>query len=308
MVFFGTPGIAVPVLEALVGSSHEVLAVVSAPDRPRGRGLELQSPEVKKAAVKAGLPVMQPAGLRSAQVQAGLEELGADLFVVAAYGLILPPAVLDIPPLGCINVHFSLLPALRGAAPVQWAIAEGHEKTGVSIMMMDPGLDTGPVLETVAHPIRPDDTSATLSQALALVGAEALVDVVSRLTSIEPVPQPEVGATYAAKVTPKDARIDWSRPAHELRNRIRAFNPRPGAWSVLQNRRLKILEAAVINEESGHEPGTLLVGAGGVPVVQTGSKLLELTVVQPEGKTAMDGSAFVRGRRIGFTERFSVNE
>ncbi|HYN98916.1 MAG TPA: methionyl-tRNA formyltransferase, partial [Actinomycetota bacterium] len=193
VAFFGTPGIAVPTLQALIDSGHEVVGVVTAPDKPRGRGMNLQPSEVKALAVANDIPVLQPPTLRSEEAQAALRDLGADVFVVVAYGLILPKAVLDIPPLGCVNVHFSLLPRWRGAAPVQWAILEGDASSGVAIMQMDPGMDTGPVLEMVEEPISPEDTSGTLADRLAVLGAKLIPDVVGRLHEITPSVQPEEG-------------------------------------------------------------------------------------------------------------------
>jgi methionyl-tRNA formyltransferase len=293
-VFFGTPDIAVPTLRALVDSHHEVAGVVTAPDRPKGRGMNLQPSEVKAAAVEAGLPVLQPRTLRSEEAQAELRELNADVFVVAAYGLILPAAVLEIPPLGCVNVHFSLLPRWRGAAPVQWAVLEGDAESGVAIMQMDPGLDTGPVLEMVPEPIRPDDTAGTLAARLADLGARLVLQVLDRLEEIEPLEQPEDGVTYASKLTPEDARIDWSMPAGAIRNRIRAFNPRPGAWTSLNGKRLKIWSAELADSPSAEPAGTLRA-EGESLVAQTGGGKLRLLEVQPEGKSRMSAAEFVRG-------------
>lgn len=271
-------------------------AVVTAPDRPRGRGMKLRPSEVKALALEHDLPVLQPPTLRTDQAQEALRELGADVFVVVAYGLILPAAVLDTPPLGCINVHFSLLPRWRGAAPVQWAILEGDARSGVAIMQMDPGLDTGPVLEMVPEPIRPDDTSGTLAGRLADLGARLIPDVVSRLDKLTAVPQPEDGVTYASKLTPEDAHIDWSRPAEVIRNRIRAFNPRPGTWSTLNTKRLKIWRAELTDQVSFGAPGTLVEADGGLQAA-TGSTALRLEEVQPEGKARMSTAEFLNGYR-----------
>lgn len=271
--------------------------MVTAPDRPKGRGMKLSPSEVKAAAVEAGLRVLQPRTLRSQEAQEAQEalgELGADVFVVAAYGLILPAAVLEIPPLGCINVHFSLLPRWRGAAPVQWAILEGDTESGVAIMQMDPGLDTGPVLEMVPEPIRSDDTAGSLAGRLAELGARLLLQVLDRLEEIEPLAQPEEGVTYASKLTPEDARIDWSMPAEAIRNRIRAFNPRPGAWTTLHGKRLKIWSAELADLPSSEPAGTLRA-EGESLIAQTGAGRLRLLEVQPEGKSRMSAAAFVRG-------------
>ncbi|MEX0789420.1 MAG: methionyl-tRNA formyltransferase [Actinomycetota bacterium] len=303
MVFFGTPGIAVPTLKALIESDHDVAAVVTAPDRPSGRGMKLQPSEVKAHAAPAGIPVLQPPTLRSPEAQQALRDLAADVYVVVAYGLILPKAVLNIPSLGCINVHFSLLPRWRGAAPVQWAILEGDAASGVAIMQMDPGLDTGPVLEMVREPIGPDDTSGTLAGRLATLGARLIPNVVAGLDEMTPQAQPEEGVTYASKLTPQDARIDWSLPAEVIGNRIRAFNPRPGAWGELNGTRMKIWSAEPTDVSSMGAPGTLAEN-GGELLVATGSTMLRLVQVQPEGKARMSAAEFVRGHRPGARSRF----
>ncbi|CAN5847389.1 methionyl-tRNA formyltransferase [soil metagenome] len=256
--------------------------------------MNLQPSEVKALALKHDLPVLQPPTLRKDEAQAALRELGADVFVVVAYGLILPAAVLQIPPLGCVNVHFSLLPRWRGAAPVQWAVLEGDPTSGVAIMQMDPGLDTGPVLQMFEEPISPDDTSGTLAGRLAVLGANLLPRIVARLDEITPVPQPQEGVTYASKLTPEDAHIDWSTPADAIRNRIRAFNPRPGAWCSLNGRRLKVWQANVVDGPS-EGPAATLSERDGELVATTGSYPLKLEVVQPEGKGRMSGMEFVRG-------------
>lgn len=294
VVFFGTPRIAVPALNSLIDSDHRVVAVVTAPDRPRGRGMSLAPSEVKQAAQAHRIPVLQPRTLRTEQAQAALRELAADVYVVVAYGLILPEAVLDQPPLGCVNVHFSLLPRWRGAAPVQWAILEGDAETGIAIMQMDPGLDTGPIIDMVAEPIRPDDNTGSLSDRLADVAAGLLPETLNRLPALVPVPQPDEGTTYASKLTPDDARLDWSQPAERVRNRIRALNPRPGAWSMLNGKRLKVWSAELLDRLPGALPGTFLADRGELVAV-AGSGALALTEVQPEGRSRMSGAEFVRG-------------
>jgi methionyl-tRNA formyltransferase len=281
-----------------------VLAVVTTPDKPKGRGMKVQISPVKAAALEAGLPVLQPPSLRSPEVHETLAALGADVFVVVAYGLILPTEVLAIPPLGCVNVHFSLLPQFRGAAPVQWAILEGHRTTGVAIMKMDPGLDTGPVLRMVEEPIEPEDDAGSLAGRLSQLGAKVLVEVLDRLEEIEPLPQPDSGSSYASKLSNDDARIDWSLPAASINNRIRAFSPRPGAWSLLNGKRLKILRARVL-AGTASDPGALTVTPEGGLTVNSGSGLLELEEVQPEGRSRMTAQEFVRGHRAQLGERLS---
>lgn len=261
--------------------------------------MKLRRSPVGEAAEKAGIPVLKPSSLRRAEVQALLAELGAEVFVVVAYGLILPKAVLDLPRYGCLNVHFSLLPLLRGAAPLQWALIEGHEKTGVTIMQMDPGLDTGPILAVREEPIMKEDTAGTLGERLALVGAKSLLEVLDALerSEISPQPQDDERATYAPKLSSEDAHIDWSAPAERIVNRIRAFNPRPGAWGVLNGRRLKVLKAAASDEPSGAPPGVIDTSQPGLLAVNTGSNRVLLTEVQPEGGSRMSAAEFLRGYR-----------
>jgi methionyl-tRNA formyltransferase len=302
-VFLGTPEAAVPTLEALLDSDHRVLAVATAPDRPRGRGMELAASRVKQRALAAGVPVLQPPSLRTPEAQAELAAAGADVFVVCAYGLILPPAVLEQPRLGCVNVHFSLLPAFRGAAPVAAAILAGAPVSGVTIMQMDPGLDTGPILDTVEVPILPDDDTGSLEARLATAGAGLLVSVLDRLEAgtIEARPQDGSQASYAGKVTPEDARIHWDQPGASIVDRVRAFSPRPGAWTTLDGRRLKVWRARVAGEPGGGapelEPASFAGGAGGSLVVATGDGAVALEQVQPEGGRRMSGADFLRGRR-----------
>jgi methionyl-tRNA formyltransferase len=320
-VFFGTPQAAVPTLGALLCSPHEVLVVVTAPDRPRDRGMELKPSPVKARALEAGIPVLQPPTLRAEPIQEELRALGADVFVVTAYGLILPPAVLEAAPNGCLNVHFSILPRLRGAAPVQWALIQGHERTGVTIMQMDPGLDTGPIIDVAETPVAPDDTAGTLEERLAHMGAKLLVEVLDRLehVGVERHPQDNDRATLAPKLTPADARIDWSQDARMVVNRIRAFNPRPGAWTTLGDRRLKVWRAQMPPEPDGAEgragaggaggpaPGEIRAALGGLPpgevgaapgggmLVGTGTTEVLVAEVQPEGSRRMAAADFLRG-------------
>lgn len=298
-----------PSLERLLGSDHRVLGVVTAPDRPKGRGMQLFPSPVKARAIAAGLTVSQPSTLRDPEVQATLAAMGADVFVVCAYGLLLPKAVLEATRLGCVNVHFSLLPAFRGAAPVAAALLAGVPVTGVTIMQMDPGLDTGPILASVDEPIREDDDAGSLEARLAESGAELLVHVLDGLESgtVEARPQDDARASYARKVTPDDARIDWTEPAAAVVNRVRAFSPRPGAWTTIDGRRFKVWRAEVapgVGGEAGAfeagPDGSLRAAAG--PGEGAGGVLLD--VVQPEGGRRMSGREFVMGRR-GAGGRFS---
>lgn len=308
VAFFGTPAAAVASLDALLASHHRVVAVVTAPDRPRGRGMEVTPSPVKERALAAGLPVGQPRTLRDAAAQEELAALGADVFVVCAYGLLLPQAVLSTPRLGCINVHFSLLPLLRGAAPVAGAILAGLAETGVTIMRMDAGLDTGPMLDQVVEPIRPDDDTGALEARLAPVGGALLVSVLDRLEAglVLSTPQDDAGSTYAAKLTPEQARIDWALDAGAIANRVRAFSPRPGAWTTLEGRRFKVWRATAVagaapEAGGGAAPeagaGAFGPGPGGVLVASAGDGALVLAEVQPEGSRRMSGAEFLRGRR-----------
>lgn len=261
VVFAGTPEFAASNLAALLESQHEVVAVYSQPDRPAGRGRKLTPSPVKQLALTHALPVYQPQTLKAPAAQAELAALNADIMVVVAYGLLLPQAVLDIPRLGCINVHASLLPRWRGAAPIQRAIEAGDNVSGVTIMQMDAGLDTGAMLTKVRTPITPRTTGGDLHDRLALQGANALVNVLDDLAAgrVEATPQPEQGVTYAAKLSKAEAELDFAQPAHRLANRIRAFNPWPVAWCALGDDRLRLLMASA--EEGEHPPsapGTLL--------------------------------------------------
>lgn len=236
IVFMGTPDIACPTLQALASAPEfSVVGVVVQPDKPKGRDLKLQPPPVKELALRLGLPVLQPERARNEAFIAQLRELRPDLIAVLAYGQILPQAILDVPPHGCLNVHTSLLPRWRGAAPIQWAILEGDAETGVTIMRMDAGLDTGGIVSTRSTPIAPDDNAQTLHDRLAVLGAELLEQTIPRYVTgeLSPRPQPAEGVTYARKLTKGDGHLDWSQPARMLHNRVRAFTPWPGAFTYL---------------------------------------------------------------------------
>ncbi|HEU5004366.1 MAG TPA: methionyl-tRNA formyltransferase [Actinomycetota bacterium] len=306
-LFLGTPEVAVPSLQALLASAHGVAAAVTAPDRPKGRGMAVQAPPVKEAALAAGLEVLQPASLRPPEVQEALAAYGADLFVVCAYGLILPAVVLGIPRRGCVNVHFSLLPAYRGAAPVARAILDGASETGVTIMQVEPALDSGPVLAAAVEPIGADDDTGRVETRLAVTGAALLVEVLDRLAagSVEAQPQDATRATYAAKLSPEEARLDWSAGADRIARQVRAFSPRPGAWTTRDGRRLKIWRATAIADGrvggaiggAMMGPGQLFEGPEGALMAVAGSGALVLDEVQPEGGRRMPGAAFRRGLR-----------
>jgi methionyl-tRNA formyltransferase len=249
--FAGTPVFASNALFALLNRAMNVVAVYTQPDRPAGRGMKLTPSPVKTLALEHGLPVLQPASLKSPEAQAELAALKPDLMIVAAYGLILPQAVLDIPRLGCLNIHASLLPRWRGAAPIQRALLAGDAESGVGIMRMEAGLDTGPVLLEKRTPIAFDETAASLHDKLSALGAKAIVEVAERLQAgeaIREMPQPSEGVTYASKISPEDAEIDWQKSAAEIDRQIRAFNPVPGAWTTWQGEKLKVWRARPVDD------------------------------------------------------------
>ena len=296
IAFFGTPEAAVPSLDAFVEDPDtDVVAVVTNPDRPSGRGHKLAPPPVKVAAVKAGVPVWQPAKPR--EILDELRALDVDACAVVAYGALLPQDVLDAGGRGFVNLHFSLLPAWRGAAPVQHSVLAGETRTGVTCFVLEAGMDTGPVLHTAETGIGPDETAGELITRLAVLGAPVLVDAVRGLVdgSLEPVAQDHDLATYAPKITPEMARLDWSAPAERIRCAVRAFNPVPGAWTTLRGDRLKI--HAVAAAPATGPPGEVVDLTDAGPVVACGEHALVLTQVQPAGKPRMDGTAFANGYR-----------
>jgi methionyl-tRNA formyltransferase len=299
VVFMGTPDFAVPILQALIDApSFEVVGVVSQPDRPAGRGRELSVPPVKRAAEQVDIPVFQPEKLRTPEAVAHLATWQPDVLVVAAFGQILKPNVLDLAPHGSINVHASLLPRWRGAAPIQYAIRAGDTETGITIMRMDPGLDTGPMIESRAIPIAPDETAATLHNKLAALGAELLPDVLSRYLSGElvPVPQPDEGVTHAPTLNKSAGEIDWTQPAIVIDRQVRAFTPWPGTFTTLDGETLKIIAGRPLPDDPAYPlPGTLIKWQGGL-AVQTGSGLYLLKSIQPAGKKPMTAQAFLAGR------------
>lgn len=294
VVFMGSPAFAVPVLEALA-EQYPVVGVVTQPDRPAGRGNRLKPPPVKVRAQELGLPVFQPERLSRPEALEQLRTWAPDLIVVAAYGQILKPQVLQLPRYGCLNVHASLLPRWRGAAPVAYAIWHGDPKTGVTIMLMDEGLDTGPILAQREEPILAHDTAATLSQRLARLGAQLLLETLPDYLSgrLQPRPQDEAQATYAPRLRREDGWLDFTRPAPELERQVRAFDPWPGTFTFWNHRRLKVLRAHAEPLPSPG-PGQPMV-VDGLPAVGTGEGVLVLDLVQPEGRKAISGDAFLRG-------------
>ncbi len=300
LVFMGTPQFAVPSLEGLA-ASHSIAAVYTQPDRPAGRGRAPEASPVKKAALALGLTVEQPVSLRQAEAVARLAQYRPEVIVVAAYGLILPRAVLEIPLQGCVNVHPSLLPRHRGASPVATAILAGDEVTGVSIMLMDEGMDTGPVLAREKTAIAPDETTGSLTARLALIAARLLEDTLPRWArgEITPEPQNNAEATDCRPFAKAAGQIDWRLPAPEIWRRVRAYNPWPGAYTRWQSRQLKVLEAKPRDLAGEHRPGEVVAIEGQSEAfgVACGQGLLEVTRVQLEGKQAMAASDFLRGQR-----------
>jgi methionyl-tRNA formyltransferase len=299
VVFMGTPDFAVPALQALIDTpGFEVVGVVSQPDRPAGRGRELSTPPVKRAAQQAGIPVFQPEKLRTPEAVEHLAAWQPDVLVVAAFGQILKPNILDLAPHGSINIHASLLPRWRGAAPIQYAIRAGDAETGITIMRMDPGLDTGPMIESRTILIAPDETAATLHDKLAALSAEMLPDVLSRYLSgdLAPVPQPDEGITHAPTLNKSEGEIDWAQPAVAIDRQVRAFTPWPGTFTTLDGETLKIIAGRPLTDDPAYPlPGTLIKWQGDL-AVQTGSGLYLLESIQPVGKKSMTTQAFLAGR------------
>lgn len=302
IIFAGTPDFAARHLQALLNSEHEVVAVYSQPDRPAGRGQQLQASPVKQLAVQHDIPVYQPKSLKKAKAQAELAALNADLMVVVAYGLILPAVVLSTPKLGCINVHGSILPRWRGAAPIQRALWAGDDQTGVTIMQMDEGLDTGAMLSIATLPITASDTSASLYEKLADIGPKALLDALQDLPALQQkaVAQDDAKANYAEKLSKEEAQLDFHKPAAALEREIRAFNPWPVSYLQLGNQQLKIWQARVEPLTQTATPGTVLnVDKKGI-VIATSEGALVLEQLQPPGKKAMAVADFINGRADWF--------
>jgi len=292
LVFMGTPDFSVPALDALVNAGHEIAAVYTRQPRPAGRGKNDRPSPVQARAEALGLPVRHPKSLKGAEEQAAVADLDADAAVVVAYGLILPQAVLDAPRRGCLNIHASLLPRWRGAAPIHRAVMAGDAETGISIMQMEAGLDTGPVLLSQAIPIGPEDTAGDLHDSLSRMGARLIVRALSDLDDLRPVPQPDAGVTYAEKIDKAEARIDWSRPSAGVDRQIRGLSPFPGAWFDTGSERIKVLRSRVAH---GSGPaGTVLSDT----TVACGAGAVELTELQRSGKRPMKAEEFLRGMSL----------
>jgi methionyl-tRNA formyltransferase len=308
VLFFGTAEFAVPTLEALAASAkHRVIAVVTQPDKPRGRGLQLAASPVKRIAVDLGIPVLQPKRVRSESFLAKVRELRPEVMVLAAFGQLIPQVLLDIPPFGPINVHGSLLPAYRGAAPIQRSIMNGDTITGVTTMWMDASLDTGDILLSESMPIHPDDTTDSLTQRMAARGAPLLLETLEKLAAGDcpRTPQNHAEATNAPALTPQDSTIDWAESAGRIRDRVRALSPRPGAFATFRGKRLKIWQAAVGPFES-ERPGEVLRVSRDAVAVASGHGVVILLEVQAENSRRMTAGDWARGVRIAAGDRFMM--
>ncbi len=300
IVFFGTPEFAARSLHALLGGPDPVVGVVCQPDKPAGRGRHLVAPPVKEMAVAAGVPVLQPEKLRTPEFVDALQRWAPDLIVVAAYGKILPKSVLDVPPHGCINVHASLLPKYRGAAPIQWSILRGEQQTGVTIMRMNERMDAGDILLQRTLLIGPEETYGELQARLAELGATALLETIARLHSatLAATPQCDADMTLAPMIKKDDGRIDWTQPAIDIARRVRAFNPWPSAFTALGGKLLKVHRARAADANLCGRPGTVVAIDRGI-VVATGNGTLQLDELQLEGRRRLLAAEFVRGGSIG---------
>ena len=306
-IFFGSPDFAVPCLEALDHIS-EITVVISQPDRPAGRGLAMRPPAVKKRALELGLEVWQPKKVRTAEFAEKLRALDADVAVVVAYGRILPRAVLDAPRTGCVNVHASLLPRWRGAAPIQWSIVHGDQETGVTLMQVDEGMDSGAILATVSTPITLDDDAATLSDRLSKMGADLLREELARYVAGELTPQPqdESAVTMAPLLKKEHGRIDWNKPVQAVHNQIRGMNPWPGAHTVLGERRIKVHRtiASTLDPEGAAPGQAIALDPEGI-LVACAEGTLEIQELQESGRKRVDARAFASGRGVAVGDCFS---
>ncbi|MBR3601348.1 MAG: methionyl-tRNA formyltransferase [Lachnospiraceae bacterium] len=300
IVFMGTPDFAVGALEALVEAGHEVVAVVTQPDKPKGRGKEMQQTPVKACAVKHNIEVFQPIKIKTPEAVEVLKGYEADLFVVAAFGQILSKEILDMPKYGCVNIHASLLPKYRGAAPIQWAILDGEKETGVTIMQMNEGLDTGDMLTKVVVPIEDTDTGESLFDKLAEAGAKLLIETIPQIEAgtLEPEPQDDSLSTYAKMIKKEMGLIDWKREALVLERLVRGMNSWPSAYTHFQGKTLKVWEAEVETCEAQAVPGSVVEVTKNSIKVQTGKDLLVLKQIQLEGKKRMDVAAFLLGYKV----------
>ena len=299
IVFFGTPDFAVRSLERLVASGEDVVSVVTQPDRVKGRGHKLSSPPVKEIAIAHGIPVLQPAGIRSEEFFKTVAGMKPDIIVVVAYGRIIPPDMLALPPKGCINVHASLLPKYRGAAPIQWSIVRGELKTGATTMLMDGGIDTGDILLMEETEILPEDNAVTLGSRLSEIGADLLITSIRGIVQGTVRPVSQAGeSTYAPIIRKEDGKIDWAASAREIFNLTRGMYPWPGGQCVFEGEKITIIQSRVADADSGETAGSIVKIHGDEIHVATGKGILALLELKPEGKKTMTGAAFARGRHI----------
>ena len=298
LVFLGTPAFAVPTLDRLVERGHQVLAAVTQPDRPKGRSRALAPPPVKEVALRLGVPVYQPERVKRSESVEYLRSLAPEAMVVVGYGQIIPQSIIDIPPLGILNVHASLLPKYRGAGPIQWAIVNGETVTGVTIMRIDAGLDTGPMLLKAETAIGADETAIELGRRLSVMGADTLIEALDSLAAGRAIPQPQdnAQATYAPMLKKEDGRIDWTRPAVRIHDQVRGMQPWPGAYSIFRGAALHVWRARPIEAGAGHPPGALVRIKP--LLVACGVGALELIEVQMEGRKRMPAADFANGQRL----------
>lgn len=299
IVYMGTPDFAVPALESIISEGHNVQAIFAQPDKPAGRGYNLRKPPVKICAEKHGIAVYQPEKLRDSDAEAVIKQLNPDIIVVAAYGQILPESILKLPRLGCVNIHASLLPKLRGAAPIQWAIYNGDKVTGITTMKMAKGLDTGDILEQAETEIGENETADSLHDRLSALGAKIIISTLNKLEngSITPRPQGEE-FTYAPLIKKSMGEIDFSKTAREIYNMIRAFTPWPSAFTMLNGRRIKIVEAAVSDKTTKMPAGSVCFTDGAISAACGDGSVIDFLVIQPEGSGKMPADAFLRGHAV----------
>lgn len=314
IIFMGTPEFAVPTLQKLIDGGHIVQAVVTQPDRAKGRGQHVIAPPVKTLAEQHGIPILQPRRVREEAIVQQIRDINPDAIVVVAYGQILPESLLRIPPLGCINVHASLLPKYRGAAPMNWAIVRGETETGVTTMFMDKGMDTGDMLLTRKIPIAPRETTATLHDKLAALGAELLIETLRQAEAgtLVRIPQDHAAATYAPLMTKEDGLIDWNESAQAIDCKVRGFFPWPGAYTTIHGKCVKVLQVEVETDAPRdlpeQQPGAVAqIDHGRGPLVATGAGYLRIAEIQPENKKPMRCSDFCRGYRLNVGDRFGEN-
>lgn len=308
VIFMGTPDFSVGTLEALIQAGHQVVLAVTQPDKPRGRGGKMQFPPVKETALEYGIPVFQPRKVREPENIEELRKYQADVIVVVAFGQILPREILELTPYGCINVHASLLPSYRGAAPIQWAVINGETVSGVTTMQMDEGLDTGDMLLKTEVPLEPEETGGSLHDKLAAAGASLCVRTLKALEegTVTPKKQGESPTAYASMLKKEMGEIRWEEPAISIERLIRGLNPWPSAYTGWQDKTMKIWEAEVLEEDSGQEPGTVVrVDKDGF-LVQTGKGLLKVTALQIPGKKRMEADAFLRGYSMEPGEKLGI--